>query len=155
MENKLQDQKSLFKQSNTFKRKISRIKPLVVGLQSSRDLNQPSKARDNNGDIWKIVQWVDPIIVVVCPELLLFLVLLLLPPALLAATDWNSQLCHQDPPSHWCGRTWYSIIIILFLIIVLSIINFILLFLVIIIIIIKTLLLSAKVRITLTFSFKH
>ena len=85
-------------------------------------------------------------------------------PALLAATDWNSQLCHQDPPSHWCGRTCYSIIIILFLFFILSLFYYFILlllllfwhycFLIIIIIIIKTLLLS-KVRITLTFSFKH
>ena len=29
--------------------------PLVADLQSSSDLSHPSKARDNNGEIWKLI----------------------------------------------------------------------------------------------------
>ena len=31
-----------------------REKPLVADLQSSSDLSHPSKARDNNGEIWEL-----------------------------------------------------------------------------------------------------
>ena len=161
MENKLQDQKSLFKQSNTLKRKISRIKPLVAGLQSSRDLNQPSKARDNNGDIWKIVQWVDPIIVVVIIILSGIIIVIVIIVIIGCHLHFLRQLIeilnfaiktlpHTDVVvpdirlSSFCFLLLFCLLSIWYYC-----------FLIIIIIIIKTLLLSAKVRITLTFSFKH